>query len=125
MRDRLRWFDTGPLFGKRVLVTRSRQQASVLSKLLAAQGAEPVELPTIEVMPLDHYSKLDGALARLADYRWVVFTSTNGVDAVFDRLTAAGKDARAFGNSKGGVKVGAIGPATAAALARFRRAGLT
>ncbi len=113
LRDDLRWFDTGPLFGTRVLVTRSRQQASVLSRLLTAQGAEPVELPTIDIAPLGDYSKLDGALAKLDGYAWAIFTSTNGVDAVFDRLSAVDRDARAFGS----VRVGAIGPATAAALA--------
>ena len=112
LRERMRWFDTGPLFGQRVLVTRSRQQASVLSKLLSAEGAAPVELPTIQIEPLDDYSNLDSALTALPNYDWVVFTSTNAVDAVFDRLTVAGRDARAFGDTK----VGAIGPATARLL---------
>jgi uroporphyrinogen III methyltransferase/synthase len=94
-------------------VTRSRQQASVLSKLLRAEGAEPVELPTIEIKPLDDFSHLDAALDRVGGYAWVVFTSANAVDAVFGRLAVAGKDARVFG----GVRVGAIGPATAALLA--------
>ena len=113
LRDSFRWFDMGPLFGLRVLVTRSRQQASVLSRLLAAEGAEPVELPTILIEPLDDFSELDAAITRVADYDWTVFTSTNGVDALFSRLRALGRDARALG----GVRVGAIGPATAAALA--------
>mgnify|MGYP002639578300 CR=1 FL=1 len=112
LHERMRWFDTGPLFGQSVLVTRSRQQASVLSKLLIVEGAQPIELPTIQIESLTDYAKLDAALAALSDYAWVVFTSTNGVDAVFDRLATAGKDARAFG----GVRVGAIGPATAASL---------
>lgn len=112
LRERMRWFDTGALFGQRVLVTRSRQQASVLSKLLSGEGAAPVELPTIQVEALDDYSSLDASLTAVANYDWVVFTSTNAVDAVFDRLTAAGRDARAFGATK----VGAIGPATARSL---------
>lgn len=112
LHERMRWFDTGPIFGQRVLVTRSRQQASVLSKLLIAEGAEPIELPTIQIEGLDDYSQLDASLANLASYAWVVFTSTNAVDAVFERLNVAGKDARAFGT----VRVGAIGPATAASL---------
>lgn len=115
LHERMRWFDTGPLFGQRVLVTRSRQQASVLSTLLAAEGAEPIELPTIQIEPLQDFEMLDAALDALTTYAWVVFTSTNGVDAVFDRLTTASKDARAFG----GVRVGAIGPATATALAKW------
>jgi len=113
LRDRFQWFEDRPLFGRRVLVTRSRQQASVLSKSLAAQGAEAVELPTIDIAPVADPAELDAALGRLAGYAWVVFTSTNGVTAVFDRLAAANRDARAFG----GVRVGAIGPATAASLA--------
>ena len=113
LREELRWFDTGPLFGLRVLVTRSRQQASVLTRLLAAEGAEPIELPTIEIAPLDDYGALDEALAHVGDYGWVVFTSANAVDAVFARLALAGGDTR----SLGGVRAAAIGPATAAALA--------
>ena len=112
LHERMRWFDTSPLFGQRVLVTRSRDQASVLTKFLAAEGAEPIELPTIEIKALADFTQLDIALSNLSDYAWVVFTSTNGVEAVFDRLAASGKDARAFG----GVCVGAVGPATAAAL---------
>ncbi len=113
LREELRWFDTGPLFGLRVLVTRSRQQASVLTRLLAAEGAEPIELPTVEIAPLDDYGALDEALAHVGDYGWVVFTSANAVDAVFARLAHGGGDARALG----GVRAAAIGPATAAALA--------
>ena len=113
LRSGFRWFDASPLFGMRVLVTRSRQQAGSTSRLLAAQGAAPVELPTIEIAGLEDYAELDAAVARLGAYAWVVFTSVNGVDAVFDRLRVAGKDARAFG----GAQVCAIGPATAAALA--------
>ncbi len=113
LRDELRWFDTGPLFGTRVLVTRSRQQASVLGQLLTAEGAEPIELPTIEIAPLEDFGPLDDALERIGSYAWAVFTSTNGVDAAFGRLAEAGRDARWLGP----VRVAAIGPATAAALA--------
>lgn len=113
LRDRLRWFDTGPLFGKRILVTRARQQASTLSRMLAEHGADPIEVPSIEIQPLPNYEALDAALTHLSEYAWVVFTSTNGVDAAFERLRVTNKDARAFA----GVRVAAIGPATAAALA--------
>jgi uroporphyrinogen III methyltransferase/synthase len=113
-RDRLRWFDGGPLFGKRIVVTRAREQASALSERLRALGAEPIEFPTIRIAPpADDYSALDAALTRLADYDWAVFTSANGVRHTFERLTAQNRDARAFA----GVKVAAIGPATADALA--------
>ena len=112
LRDRLRWFDAGPLFGKRVLVTRSRGQASTLSELLALEGAEPIEAPTIEVCPLNDTSELDDAVRDLSRYRWAVFTSANAVDAVFDRLTALSLDARALRETR----VAAIGEATSARL---------
>ena len=112
-RERLAWFDTGPLFGKRVLVTRAREQASALSERLRQAGAEPVEFPTIRIEPPDDgYAALDDVLPKLSGYDWVVFTSANGVANVWERLGGAGRDARAFG----GAKIAAIGPATAAAL---------
>ena len=112
LRPALRWFDRTALFGKRVLVTRSRTQAGTLSALLTAHGAEAVELPTIAVEPLADTSALDAALAELGSFDWVIFTSANGVDTVFGRLAASGKDARAFSHAR----VAAIGPATAEAL---------
>lgn len=112
-RDTLRWFDTGPLFGKRILVTRAREQASALSERLRSLGAEPVEFPTIRIEPpADGYAALDAALARLATYDWVVFTSASGVAHAWERLRKAGRDARAFG----GARIAAIGPATETAL---------
>lgn len=113
LRERLRWFDNRPLFGKRVLVTRARAQASALSERLAALGALPIELPAIRILPPEDDAPLDAALARLPEYDWVIFTSVNGVARAFERLAAAGRDARAVG----GARVCAIGPATAAALA--------
>ena len=119
MREKLRWFDTSPLFGKRVLVTRTRQQASALSLLLAEHGAEPVELPVIAVEPLDSAAAplgiagtLGRALEDIAAYGWLVFTSANGVGLFFERLAARGLDARALG----AVRVAVIGPGTARAL---------
>ena len=82
LRDQLAWFDRRPLSGKRVLITRSRTQGSRLRVLLEELGAQPLDLPAIEVAPLEDYSKLDAALARLADFRWVIFASVNGVDAI-------------------------------------------
>ena len=112
--NEVRWFDKKPLFGKRVLVTRSRTQMSVLSEMLAEEGAEPIELPTIEFSDVDDYSHLDSAITLLHSYSWVIFTSANGVEAFFGRVKALRRDSRVFG----GVKVAAIGPATAEALAR-------
>ena len=108
LRDAIRWFDNRPLFGKRALVTRTRAQASALSIRLGQLGAQPIELPTIEIRPMDDYGELNGALADVGSYDWAVFSSANAVDAVFDRLSALSLDARAFR----GVGVTAIGPAT-------------
>ena len=116
LRQQIRWFDRGDSRGKRVLITRSRTQASKLRQLLEQAGAQPVELPSIEIAPLENYAELDRELDQGAklDSRWVIFASTNAVDAVFARLAAQGKDGRVFANAT----VGAIGPATAQALAQ-------
>ena len=114
LREDLSWFDKRPLFGKRVLNTRSRSQASRLQSLLEQAGANPLELPTIEIGPLADFSELDSTLEKLADYKWVIFASANAVESVFERLELQGKDARALA----GTTIGAIGPATAQALAR-------
>ena len=114
LRNELAWFDNRPLFGKRVLVTRSRTQASRMCELLEDAGATAVELPAIAIAPPLDYGPLDEAVSRLSSYGWVIFASVNAVDAVFERLDAQGRDARAFGTAR----VGAIGPATAAALER-------
>ena len=114
LRRELGWFDRRPLFGKKVLVTRSRTQASKFRALLEKLGAQPIEIPSIQIAPLEDYKELDSALARLGDFQWVIFASGNAVDSVFTRLGLQGRDSRAFG----GVKVGAIGPATAETLSR-------
>ena len=103
------WFERRPLFGRTVVVTRARTQASDLRIRLESLGAEVVEIPAIAVEPIDF------ALPDLAGYAWVVLTSANGVDALFDGgILPAGRDARAFGPAR----VAAIGPGTAEALAR-------
>lgn len=104
----LSWFERRPLFGRRVVVTRAREQASDLRARLEALGADVVELPSIAVRPLPF------TLPDLAGYAWVVFTSANGVAAFFERgLAPLGLDARALA----GCRVAAIGPGTADALA--------
>jgi uroporphyrinogen III methyltransferase/synthase len=106
----LDWFESRPLFGRRVVVTRAREQASALRARLVELGAEVVELPAIAVEPLAF------DLPDLSTFAWLVVTSVNGVDALFTRgLHAQHLDARALA----GVRVAAIGPGTAAALARF------
>ncbi len=114
LREELAWFDNRPLFGKRVLVTRSRTQASRMCELLEDSGATPVELPSIAIAPPEDFAPLDDALSRLSSFSWIIFASVNSVDSVFERLDAQGKDARAFGSAR----VGAIGPATSSALER-------
>jgi len=113
LRDKLRWFDNRPLSGKRILVTRARHQASALSRLLAERGAEPVELPVIDIQPLTDSKELDRAISNLKRYHWVIFTSVNGVAAFWQRLNNLKLDSRALS----GRQIGAIGPATAEALA--------
>ena len=114
LRDEIRWFDRRPLWGKRVLVTRSRTQASRLIELLTGLGAQPVELPSIEIGPLDDYAELDRTLRETsgAPDRWVIFASVNSVEYVWQRLRSLGMDARYFA----GATVGSIGPATGRAL---------
>ncbi|MFQ6122349.1 MAG: uroporphyrinogen-III C-methyltransferase [Dehalococcoidales bacterium] len=112
LREKLRWFDNRPLFGKRILVTRARHQASVFSRLLSERGAQPIELPAIDIKPTANTKELDRAISNLEQYHWVVFTSANGVEAFFQRLYNLNLDTRTLKN----VKIGVIGPATAKAL---------
>ena len=104
--------DRGPLAGRRIIVTRSRRQAGILSTLLESEGAVVVEFPTIRIAPPADYAAVDRAIARLDQYQWIVFTSQNGVAAFLGRLRARGVGLAALGR----LRVAAIGPATAAAL---------
>lgn len=107
----LSWFETRPLFGRRVVVTRGAGQAGTLSRELAALGAGVIDAPTIDIVdPTDGGAALGAAASRLATYDWVVFTSANAVA----RVLANVRDARAFGAAR----VAAVGAATAEALAR-------
>jgi uroporphyrinogen III methyltransferase/synthase len=112
LRKELNWFEQRPLFGKRIVVTRSREQASEFTARLSDLGAECVEFPTIEVTPPPSWKELDGAIGNLETYQWLVFTSVNGVKYFFDRLEDSGQDAR---NLKG-IQIAAIGPKTADAI---------
>ena len=115
LRESLRWYDTRPLFGRRVLVPRPVGQAERTAQALRERGAEPRVVPVIEIVPPADPAPLESAAARLADYDWVLFTSANGVEQLFLALRRAGRDARAFGTAK----IGVIGPRTAEALERF------
>jgi uroporphyrinogen III methyltransferase/synthase len=114
-RDHLRWFDARPLVGRRVLVTRSRDQAGELVELLEAQGAEAVEAPLIDIVPPEDYGPLDTACERAGAYDWIVFTSANSATAFMDRLLQGPRDVRALA----GARLCAVGPGTASRLTRF------
>jgi uroporphyrinogen III methyltransferase/synthase len=113
LRPIMNWFETRPLFGKTVVVTRTRQQASELSTGLRHLGARVIEAPTIELQPGDAVA-VESALSEMARYDWVVFTSANGVRFAKQRLMAMGLDARAFGSAR----IATIGDATADAVRR-------
>lgn len=116
LRRTMAWFERRPLFGRRVLVTRTRAQAGRFGGLLAERGAEVIECPVIEVRPRpEGAAALEEAFARLGDFGWILFTSTNGVDVFFDRLFASGRDLRALA----GVRLGVIGSETGRALRRL------
>lgn len=111
----LMWLTKQPLFGKRVLVTRAREQAGGAAALLRERGADPVVVPTIEIHPpSDPSAMIDAVQSMRERYDWVVLTSANGVDRLWAEMRRQGRDARAFGRAK----LAAIGPGTAAALER-------
>ena len=115
LRESLRWFDSLPLFGKRILVTRAGSQAGSFEKLLTEHGALPVRFSSIEIKPLTTNTKLDNALANLNKYHWIAFTSVNGVEIFFSRLHDLGLDSRCLS----GLKISAIGPMTGRLLQKM------
>ncbi len=115
LREQLNWFERRPLFGKRIVLTRAQAQASEFSQLLAAYGADPIEVPTIRIVPPDDWKLIDRAIAEIEQYSWLIFTSVNGVMPFMDRLQVAKKDTRALAK----LRICAIGPRTAAELVRY------
>jgi uroporphyrinogen III methyltransferase/synthase len=115
LRPTLKWFEKRPLLGKRIIVTRARQQASDLVGQLSDLGAECLEYPTIRIIAPKDPEPLQQALKNLPTYDWIVFTSVNGVIHFFEHLFAAGKDVRALSK----MQTAAIGPATAEQLRKF------
>jgi uroporphyrinogen III methyltransferase/synthase len=113
-REALSWFDNRPLFGKRVLVMRALDQAPETAALLYARGADPIVVPTLEIVPPSDVGLVARTVVSMDRYDWVAFTSANGVERTWSALLRAGRDARAFGKAR----IAAIGPATAAALER-------
>jgi uroporphyrinogen III methyltransferase / synthase len=114
LRDHLRWFDARPLFGKRILVTRPRPQSAELVDQLELLGAQAIEAPMIRIVPPEDYAPLDDVCARAAEFDWVIFASVNAVDAFVNRLLEGPQDVRCLN----GVKLCAVGPATAERLAK-------
>jgi uroporphyrinogen III methyltransferase/synthase len=111
-REEIAWLERRPLWGKRVVVTRARAQASGVAATLAALGADVVELPAIRIVPRLESDEVSDAVAAIHSYALVCLTSPNGVRLLFEAMAAAGRDARALANAT----VAAIGPGTAAAL---------
>ncbi len=106
------WFESRPLFGRTVMVTRPAGQSAELARLLQQQGADTIAQPAIEIAPPSQWAECDTALRHLDQFDWLVFSSANGVRALFNRLPVLGLDLRALGN----VRLAAIGPGTAACL---------
>lgn len=104
-----------PLFGRRIVVTRASANAGALTKPLRGLGAQVIEFPTILTTAPDSYAALDAALASLDSFDWIIFTSANGVGSFIARLAEVGRDIRELGQAR----IGAIGPATAAALRHY------
>jgi uroporphyrinogen III methyltransferase/synthase len=115
-REKINWFEKRPLFGKRIVVTRTREQAGVLSKQLAELGADVIELPTIRIDPPKDRLEFAHMVAEAHSYDWLIFTSPNGVEKFFDAFFSAYDDARSLGNPR----IAAIGPGTAAKIKEYR-----
>jgi uroporphyrinogen III methyltransferase/synthase len=114
LREHLRWFDARPLFGKRIVVTRPREQARELAEPLEKLGAEAIEAPLVRIVPVEDTSAFDEALARIEEFQWGVFTSANAVDRFMERLLAGAGDVRRLSN----LRLCTVGPATASHFAR-------
>lgn len=112
LRGKLNWFEKRPLFGRRIVVTRTRTQASQLSRQLLERGAEVLEIPVIRTVPPADLQSIADVLLELNSYDWLIFTSPNGVSAFFEYFFKAFEDMRDIG----GVRIAAVGPATAARL---------
>ena len=115
LRKTMKWFENRPLLGKRIVITRAREQASDLVNHLTDLGAECLEVPTIQVIPPDDFESLDTAIENLSTYDWLIFTSVNGVNTFFDRLFAKGMDVRSLHH----LQTAVIGPATSERLFNF------
>ncbi len=116
LRDRLNWYEHLPLFAKKIIVTRSKEKAGILSEKLSDLGAEVLEFPTIEIHPLSNFKEMDRAIRDLKNQDWLVFTSAYGVDAFFHRLQETHRqDARSLAH----LKVAVVGSETKNSLLQY------
>jgi len=118
LRQKLCWFEKKPLFGKRILITRAKEQAKVFSEMLTDLGGNPIEIPTIKITDPDSFANIDAAIERLEKgpgYDWIIFTSANGVRYFIRRMKTLNKDIRILA----GAKIATIGPATAKAVKKL------
>lgn len=112
LRDQLKWFENKPLFGKRILVTRARSQASELSEMIQDLGGEAVEFPVIKIVPSTQHEEYGKVIKELESFDWVIFTSVNGVSSFFAKLKEQKVDIRRMSKAR----IAAIGPKTAELL---------
>jgi len=115
LRGVLNWFETKPLFGKGVVITRPEAQAEVFGSLLSAQGARVIHFPTIKIVPPEDFHDLDQAIGQLSQYQWIIFTSVNGVGFFLKRLKDLGRDMRHMKD----IRICTIGSATAATIEKL------
>ncbi|ACV62134.1 uroporphyrin-III C-methyltransferase [Desulfofarcimen acetoxidans DSM 771] len=115
LREKLAWFENKPLFGKRIVVTRSREQASVLSEAIEALGGESWEFPAIKIEEPEDYTAMDSSIENIVQFDWLIFTSVNGVKYYMDRLKQHKKDIRELK----GIRLCAIGPKTKESLEQY------
>ncbi len=115
LREKLNWYESKPLFGKRVVVTRSRDQVSVFAEQLIDRGATTIEFPTIDVVPPSNWEELDSAIRNIETYNWLIFTSANAVKFFMERLRGLGRDIRMLK----GVNLCVVGPKTAESLEQY------
>ena len=115
LRNKLRWFDNQPLFGKKIVITRTGSQASTFSRRLLSLGADVIEFPTIEIKPMDDLRPLEDAINGLQAFSWIFLTSQNTVNILFDRIFSMGLDVRVLGD----IKIAVIGPATGDELWKY------
>jgi uroporphyrinogen III methyltransferase/synthase len=115
LRNKMNWFESRPLFGRRILVTRAREKAAEFADQLASYGADVVLFPTIKIIPPSDYADLDVAIRQIEQYDTLLFTSVNGVESFFHRLTFLGYDVRILK----GISICAIGPKTRDAITRI------